>query len=217
MNHTTLHVRSGNPHQILIMSSALSVGLQIFRMWHTDTRYFFFLNWNLFLAFIPWACTFLLMQLPNAKRRKLLLPVSSLWLAFFPNAPYILTDLYHLRNAGTMPVWFDMILILSYGWSGLLFGFLSLRELEKMWCAHFSERKIKWVIVITFFITAFGIYIGRFLRWNSWDIISNPVPLMRDITDRFVHPFQHPRTWGVTISMGLFLNLVWKSLKELNS
>ena len=191
-------------------------GVSLFRFVYTDTKVFLFLNWNLFLAFIPWALTSLVIIKPKFQKSRLtLIVLLGSWLLFFPNAPYILTDLFHLRLKSSMPIWFDLILILSFAWTGLLFGFLSLWDIEKL-LRNFMKRT--YVIIISavlLFIGSFGIYIGRFLRWNSWDILTEPIKLMYDIGDRFINPFEHPRTWGMTIFMGLFLNMIYLSFRLL--
>ena len=189
-------------------------GVSLFRFVYTDTKVFLFLNWNLFLAFIPWALTSLVIIKPKFQKSRLtLIVLLGSWLLFFPNAPYILTDLFHLRLKSSMPIWFDLILILSFAWTGLLFGFLSLWDIEKL-LRNFMKRT--YVIIISavlLFIGSFGIYVGRFLRWNSWDILTEPIKLMYDIGDRFINPFEHPRTWGMTIFMGLFLNIIYLSFR----
>ncbi|MBN2893197.1 MAG: DUF1361 domain-containing protein [Bacteroidales bacterium] len=189
-------------------------GVSLFRFVYTDTKVFLFLNWNLFLAFIPWALTSLVIIKPKFQKSRLtLIVLLGSWLLFFPNAPYILTDLFHLRLKSSMPIWFDLILILSFAWTGLLFGFLSLWDFEKL-LRNFMKRT--YVIIISavlLFIGSFGIYVGRFLRWNSWDILTEPFKLMYDIGDRFINPFEHPRTWGMTIFMGLFLNMIYLSFR----
>ena len=95
--------------------------VSIFRFVYTDTKVFLFLNWNLFLAFVPWAISSLMMISPKLRQSKWMFALLlCTWLLFFPNAPYILTDLFHLRLTSSMPVWFDLILILSFAWTGLL-------------------------------------------------------------------------------------------------
>jgi uncharacterized membrane protein len=185
------------------------------------------MNWNLFLAFIPWALTSLAIIKPALQKSKariaLLLIV---WLLFFPNAPYILTDLFYLRLRFTMPIWYDLLLILSFAWTGLLFGFLSLWDIEKILHnfigrgtpASGSGRRprpffITLLSTVFLFIGSFGIYIGRYLRWNSWDILTDPLELMYDISDRVANPFKHPGTWGMTLFMGLFLNMLYWSFR----
>ena len=190
--------------------SIMCFGFSIFRFIYTDTKVFLFLNWNLFLAFVPWAVTSIVILNPRIQKYKMTIFVLlGIWLLFFPNAPYILTDLFHLRLNSTMPKWFDLILILSFAWTGLLFGYLSLWDIEKILRKSLSQIWISLISVILLFIGSFGIYLGRYLRWNSWDIISEPFNLIYDISDRFINPFDHPRTWGLTIFMGIFLNMIY--------
>lgn len=189
-------------------------GFSIFRFMYTDTKVFLFLNWNLFLAFIPWAFTSLAIIKPKIQRNKFTIVILlGSWLLFFPNAPYILTDLFHLRLRTSMPIWFDLILILSFAWTGLLFGFLSLWDIERIFSNKLKGIWIKVISVGLLFLGSFGIYVGRYLRWNSWDIITEPFGLFYDIGDRLINPFEHPRTWGLTIFFGLFLNMIYWSFR----
>ena len=120
----------------LLFSCSISLLLIVYRMWHTGHLTYIFLVWNLFLAWIPLGMVGLLHRLRPSKT--LLLLALPCWLAFFPNAPYVLTDLYHLKLRGGMPVWFDMLLILSFAWNSLMFGFLSLMQLEQLLQQHFK-------------------------------------------------------------------------------
>ena len=190
--------------------SLLCFSFSIFRFIYTDTKVFLFLNWNLFLAFVPWAVTSITILRPSIQRYKItIIILLAVWLLFFPNAPYILTDLFHLRLKSSMPKWFDLILILSFAWTGLVFGFLSLWDIEGILAKSLSQIWISLISVSLLFIGSFGIYLGRYLRWNSWDIIGEPFNLLYDIADRLINPFDHPRTWGVTIFMGIFLNMIY--------
>jgi uncharacterized membrane protein len=181
----------------------LCFSFSIFRFIYTDTKVFLFLNWNLFLAFVPWAVTSVTILKPKLQTYRITIFILlSIWLLFFPNAPYILTDLFHLRLKSAMPKWFDLILILSFAWTGLVFGFLSLWDIEKILSKSMNRIWMSLISVCLLFIGSFGIYLGRYLRWNSWDIINEPFNLLYDITDRLINPFDHPRTWGVTIVHG---------------
>ena len=213
-----------NETVLLFAFSTLCLVLSVIRVFASATPTFLFLNWNLFLAFIPWALSSLLIIYPKLQEKKLaVIMLLGTWLLFFPNAPYILTDLFHLKHVVSMPMWFDLLLILSFAWVGLLFGFMSLWDIEKILKQYLIESRLKGLLRYRFsvpifssvllFIGSFGIYLGRYLRWNSWDIIAEPFALIYDIGDRFVNPFEHPRTWGVTLLMGLFLNLVYWSLR----
>lgn len=194
--------------------SLFCFSISIFRFLYTDTKVFLFLNWNLFLAFVPWGIASLMVLNKRLKQSKtMLVLLIAIWLLFFPNAPYILTDLFHLRLSSSMPIWFDLILILSFAWTGLIFGFLSLWDMENILLKYLKKCWVTGISVSLLFVGSFGIYIGRFLRWNSWDILTSPFQLIYDIGERFVNPFNHPRTWGMTIFMGLFLNILYFSFK----
>ncbi|HLP14547.1 MAG TPA: DUF1361 domain-containing protein [Flavobacteriales bacterium] len=212
---TALKQKNKYPETVFLGTLTLfCFALSLFRCMYAGTYGYIFLNWNLFLAFIPWALTTYAVVNPTIHQSKL--RVSALvvsWLLFFPNAPYILTDLFHLRGTSSMPMWFDLVLILSFAWTGLLFGLLSLWDLEKIVGAQIKPVYIAIGSSVLLFISSFGVYIGRFLRFNSWDVLREPYSLIHDVSERVIHPFDHPRTWGVTIFMGLFLNMVYWSLR----
>jgi uncharacterized membrane protein len=203
-----------NESILLFVMTLFCFGLSLFRIGITHSPMFVFLNWNLFLAFIPWALSSFMIINPALQQRKVMVfLLIGAWLLFFPNAPYIFTDLFHLHKISLMPMWFDLVLILSFAWTGLLFGFLSLWDMEKMLRPFIRKPQLNVLIGGFLFLSAFGIYLGRYLRWNSWDILSKPGALLSDVGDRFIHPFDHPRTWGVTLFMGLLLNLIYWSFK----
>jgi uncharacterized membrane protein len=194
--------------------SIICFGFSIFRIVYTDTPVFMSLNWNLFLAFVPWFLTTIVIVRPKLQTNKLItLLLLIMWLLFFPNAPYILTDLFHLKEDLTMPLWFDLLLILSFAWSGLLFGFLSLWDIERILKRSFNKT---WVTIIStcfLFLGSFGIYLGRYLRWNSWDVLREPFVMIKDVGDILINPIQNPRAWGMTLFMGLFLNMIYWTFK----
>ena len=105
-----------------------------------------------------------------------------------------------------MPLWFDTLLVFSFSITGLLLFYDVLLKMYRFLSNQLSTIWAIFGIVTIIFMNAFGIYLGRFLRFNSWDIVSNPFSLAREILDRFIHPFAHPQTWGVTLGYGtLFL------------
>jgi uncharacterized membrane protein len=192
---------------VLALSSAFSVCLSFIRVYASGTNWFLFLDWNLFLAWIPLVCSTVSLFLSQKKDSSVWLKGLFLfvWFIFFPNCPYIITDLFHLRIEQTVPLWFDVALIFSFVWNGLVLGFVSLLDIQ-----FILEKKLKkvysWSIVSAVLVLAgFGIYLGRYLRWNSWDIVQHPILLFRDIIDRIVDPLSFPRTYSVTIIFSLFL------------
>lgn len=186
----------------------------MFRYFYTGDHFLLSLNWNLFLAFIPWAITSLAIVRPKLQSNKLIITVLLItWFLFFPNSPYIFTDLVHITQKSMMPLWFDLILILTFAWVGLLFGFLSLWDLESILEKRLNKTWISIISVCLLFLGSFGIYIGRDLRWNSWDVIREPFGLIYDIGAILIKPFHHPRAWGMTLTMFVFLNMVYWSFK----
>jgi uncharacterized membrane protein len=186
---------------------AISIG----RCLISGTGNYLFLNWNLFLAGLPLLFSRMLIYNENITKWKVLF-LLPLWMLFFPNAPYILTDLFHLGNTKSMPKWFDLLMILSFAWAGLFAGFKSLQDIQRMLSKFMSERKSMIIIVILLFSAAFGVYIGRFERWNSWDLLVHPFSVAGDVIEKIIYPFEHPRTWGVTLMLGTLLNVIWFSI-----
>ncbi len=206
--------RIKNEVTFLGVLTCFCTGLFLFRFLYSKTTVYQFLIWNLFLASIPYIFSAILMTRQKYQQNKLtVIFVLFSWLLFFPNAPYILTDLFHLRDIKSMPVWYDLLMLLFYSWTGIMFGFLSLMHVEIILKRFFNERFITFLIIFLFFLAGFGIYIGRYLRWNSWDIFKNPGTILNDIVVRALSPLQHPAMWGMTFIMGVFLFLVYYSLR----
>ncbi len=201
-----------NSTLLLGLMTVFCFSLSLLRYTITDTKVFLFLNWNLFLAFLPWLFSSIILYKAINNRLALSLLIFS-WLLFFPNSPYILTDLFHLRTQRSAPIWFDLVVILSFAWTGLMYGFISLMDLSALLQRHLHTRWVTLITVFFLFLASFGVYLGRYLRWNSWDILSNPFGLFSDILDRFVDPLAHPTTWGVTILFGVLLNMMYWSLR----
>jgi uncharacterized membrane protein len=136
-------------------------------------------------------------------------------LLFFPNALYIITDLIHLQETNGAPVWFDAILLFTSSFIGLLMAFGSLYNAENYLATVFSRRKLSFVMPAIIFISSFGVYLGRFQRWNSWDIMSSPMALAEDIIECFIFPQDHIRSWGITIILSILFYLIYSFSKIL--
>lgn len=189
--------------------------LSVFRYIYTGSRgFFWFPNWNLFLAFLPWLLSTIITVYPKIQKNKLILiGLIFSWLMFFPNSFYILTDLFHLQWKTSIPKWFDLIMILSYAWVGLMFGYLSLWDIEKIIGKRIRRVPVPVFSMSLLFLGSFGVYLGRYLRWNSWDIIKEPFNLFYDIGDRVLNPFQHKGVWGMTLFMFIFLSIIYWSFR----
>jgi uncharacterized membrane protein len=188
---------------LIAISSIYSILLVALRIKISNSFYYTFLVWNLFLAFIPFGTSTLIKHSKWLQKSKYIFwSLLIIWLLFLPNAPYILTDLFHLEIGIAMPKWYDLLLVSSFAANGLLVFFVSINDIHQIVKERLSNFKA-WIVTITvIFLSSFGIYLGRFLRWNSWDIIQKPELLFNDILMPFINPTQYPRTWGVTLGFG---------------
>ena len=194
----------------LLVLSLYCVMLSAFRFLYTGTHGYLSLNWNLSLAFLPWLLTSVAV-LRNVRSRIAIPAIVAVWLLFFPNCLYILTDLIHLRQVVNAPLWLDLILVLSFAWAGLCFGFSSLMDIEFFMRKGFraGAKTVAFLSASMIYLAALGIYIGRFWRWNSWDLLGNPAELMHFMFDRFTDAGNSYRIVGFTILMGTLLNLMY--------
>lgn len=168
----------------------------------------FFLVWNLFLAWMPlfFAQTAVCLAQTRPQRRGWFLSAAIAWLLFFPNAPYILTDLIHLGSKSHSRYWTDLVMILLFALIGLVLGFLSLFLMQRL-VARRHGWPAGWLFVsVVAALSGFGIYAGRFFRWNSWDVVFDPVSLVADSANWFLTLPQSPR--GLVIPM-LFATLLF--------
>lgn len=200
----------------MAVSSALSIILLYFRIQWSGSLMFVFLPWNLFLAWIPFLLAMALSEMNKTDISRIKkLGVFSAWLLFFPNSPYILTDLFHLRLRSEIPLWFDLVLILLFAWNGLLLGYSSLFEIQKILRRRLSANVVNFFISCLMVLCSFGIYLGRYPRYNSWDILTNPISLFSDIFNMIIHPMHNTRMLGVTFFFSVFLMVSFWTLQTL--
>jgi uncharacterized membrane protein len=165
----------------LVLASILSCMLVVVRAYYAGTTAYVFFFWNLFLAWVPLVAALLFYGLAARQSRNwpLLVGAAVLWFLFFPNAPYIVTDLVHLRVTPPVPYWYDIICVMAFAQTGLFLGYLSLylmQEVVRAWLG----RWIGWLFALAMLgLSAFGVYLGRFLRWNSWDALVSPLATLR--------------------------------------
>ena len=191
----------------LLLASLLACSLLAGRVYLSGSWTYLFLVWNLFLAWLPylgslWA-TYLYQRQPR-RWWSLLLP-SLLWLIFFPNAPYLVTDLLHLQSRAPLPIWYDLGLLSAFAWAGLFLGIFSLRAMQ-MLVKTLAGSIASWLFVASVVgLSGLGIYLGRFLDWNSWDLFFHPYSVLTDVAIRLAHPLSHLQTFGVTFLFAAFL------------
>jgi uncharacterized membrane protein len=208
---------SNTIHEWLLMSSAFSCLLLLVRMIATHSIEYIFLPWNLFLAFIPYWITLLMTRNVSIIENKVKLFIAlAAWLLFIPNSFYIITDLFHLTHIESAPKWFDLLLIFSFAWNGIVCGIISLRRVEVILTMLRGKTFSLLLVFIVMWLNAFGVYIGRFLRFNSWDIVTDPFSLVTEIADMVIHPFDNTYTWGMTLCYSVFMTLLYFTIKKLS-
>jgi uncharacterized membrane protein len=190
----------------LVGLSALVFAMVAVRVVYTGTDYYTNLVWNLFLAWIPFG---LAVYAYDGYRKGIgslqLWAAGGLWLLFFPNALYIVTDFTWLRESVGAPIWYDIPLVSSAAWAGLLLGFTSLYLMQRVVGRAFGAVQAWAFALATLALGAFGVYLGRFERWNSWDVFTRPRLIVRDLLPHVAHPQDHPRALAVMVLFTAFL------------
>lgn len=199
---------------LLFISSVYAVSLELLRIYLSGHKNYFYFIWNLFLAWIPYL---LAMYMPLSfhviKSRVILLLLLLVWFLFWPNSPYILTDLLHLKEKQRIPLWFDLGLILSFAWTGLMLGFISLIEIQNL-VRKRTNRTIAWIFAIFTLLTgSLGIYVGRYVRLNSWDVAADPIRVYTDIFQHFGDRMLRLEMIVMTLQYGVFLFLGYLTVK----
>ncbi|MEW6441216.1 MAG: DUF1361 domain-containing protein [bacterium] len=182
----------------ILLSTVLACGFYLFRVFYSYNLYYKNLIWNLFLAWLPYGCSILaayLYRLHPARSWILLFP-GALWLIFFPNAPYMVTDFYHLQHRPPVPLWYDIGLIAAFAWTGCFLAVASLRTMQSL-VQEFFGRIAGWLfVVMTLAGSGVGVYLGRFRRFNSWDLLLHPRMVLGDLAISLTDPSQSLRFIG---------------------
>jgi uncharacterized membrane protein len=200
----------------LLAANAGSALLFLLHMTSTTGEQSWFLFYNLLLAWLPLVAAIVLVERLKKVRWSSGqgIGLTFLWFMLLPNSFYIASDLVHLENSNEIGKLYDAVMILSFAFNGFLLGYLSLFLVHRQLLARFQARTAHTLIAIAIFLCSFAIYLGRNLRWNSWDVLINPAGLLFDISERMVHPLQHPATYKTTlvffILIGTMYWVVWE-------
>ncbi len=196
--HRVLRLRSFYP---LLLATALAGALLLGRMRLSGTSTYIFLFWNIFLAWVPYLVSLAMVVLHQQAplRRWTLALLGAIWFCFLPNAPYLITDLMHLRHNAEAPLIYDVGMLVSVAWTGTFLAVASLRMVQTLVRQAYGAV-VSWLFVLTVIgFSGFGIYLGRVLRWNSWDVLMNPRAVLADVLPRAANPLAHPELPGITI------------------
>jgi len=191
---------------VLLTLSAVVVAMVVVRVAYSGTGNYINLVWNLFLAWIPFTLALVVYDRstrPNG--RVTLLFLSGLWLLFFPNAPYIVTDFRYLSIIGGFPTWYDALLVGITAGVGLVLGFISLYLMQVV-AARLWGGPVAWLAVAAVLaVSSFGVYLGRVHRWNSWDLFTEPGPLLGQIFGGLADPLDYTRAIAAMVLFTGFL------------
>jgi uncharacterized membrane protein len=210
--------RSAHRYFMLALGAATTVSLGLFACGalQNHSLEFGYLVWNLFLAWLPLVFA---LRLIRVLQRKLwssweCLALSVLWLVFLPNSFYMISDFIHLQDVMRVDLLYDAVMFTSFIYSGVIIGFCSLYLIHMQLYRRVSQRSAGILIAATLLVCSFAIYVGRDLRWNSWDILTNPGGLLFDLSDRLIHPAAYPQMFTTVFSFFVLLlsmyNLVWR-------
>lgn len=192
-------------------SSLASVGLYIIGAFSNANSAFGYLPWNLTLA---WIALLVALWLERTLRRSLwsswyALAVTALWLAILPNTFYMISDFVHIQEAGRVDLLYDVVMFSSFILNGVILGFLSVAIVHNQLLKRLTARTAFAMVGFVLLLCSFAVYIGRELRWNTWDILTNPSSLLFDVSDRLINPHEHPHALTTTASFFVLLLSVY--------
>jgi uncharacterized membrane protein len=185
----------------LLAASLLSMGILAVRIHHTGSHHYTFLLWNLFLAWLPLIAASAAFVLARRGSTALAGVFVVVWLLFFPNAPYVLTDFVHLGGGGPSPLWYDALMLASFAWTALMLGFLSLYLIQAIVAARASAAWGWVVVVVALALASFGIYLGRFAGFNSWDAVIRPRHVLSEIGEETNSPIHDPKMVAALLAL----------------
>ncbi len=202
--------------QPLLLFLVFILVMIVLRIWKSNDVTMGFLVWNIFLAAVPYWFS---QALQKQKSKPMYMQTGLFlgWLLFFPNSMYIITDLFHLHERPPIPLWFDLLILLGAAITGLILGYRSLMQVKQWLGIHFSAKAIQFIEPVLFLLCGFGIYVGRYLRWNSWDVFTNPLGITGKMYHLVTDPLVHREAWFITIGFGIFLYLLHSILNNFTS
>ena len=193
----------------ILMLTLLAGIMSLLRFFISGYSSYLWLNWNLVLALVPLPLAVFAIR---TKKHWLAFVWIVLWLGFLPNAPYLVTDFIHLADVGPKSLlWYDALMIFVYSFVGVGSWIMSLHILR----THFKWKV--WVVWLIAFLTGFGIYLGRYIRFNTWNLITHPGDVLGKIGDVIIHPFNHEPAIMMTLTFSIVLSIIYLSITPLIS
>lgn len=216
MKHMVNKVRQQGLINALLVSNLVSIVLFGFRVFVTNNTVYWFLFWNLLLAWVPVLVVWILLRTLKRRSWKEPLPLvlTFVWLGFLPNSFYLMSDLIHLRTTGDIGLLFDIVLFLSCIWNGAVAGMLSIFWVHIAILKRTTPTIAASLIGIVMVLASFAVYLGRSLRWNTWDVLVNPAGILFDVSERVINPLDHPQVIVTTLTftalLGSMYLVIWQ-------
>ncbi len=174
-----------------------------------------FLVWNLFLGFVPFFLAFLLKIFEEKVNNLVTILACGLWLLFYPNSPYMITDLIHVPSTSTTVI-YETLFIFSFSMLSLFFGFYSLKLIQVVLYKKTSRKITNAVIIASLLLSSFGIYLGRILRLNSWDVFTEPFKTFTIIFEHLFPIYKNPVTYIIIILFTIIQYLLLELMQDLD-
>lgn len=192
---------------MLLLATGASCLLLLADSLHNHSFYFAYLIWNLFLAWLPLVFAYWLVKILRDKLWSSweALGVTVLWLIFLPNSFYMVSDFIHLAEVSEHDLLYDAVMLTSFITVAVVMGVSSLYLVHRQVMKRLSSRGSSVWLGLVILLCSFAIYLGRDLRWNSWDVLTNPGGLLFDISDRLMHPASYP---DMFLTIGIFALLM---------
>ncbi|MFA6355193.1 MAG: DUF1361 domain-containing protein [Candidatus Paceibacterota bacterium] len=205
------------PNSILYLFG-LALFLNILRIILFGNTSFIYILWNVFLAAIPFFISYILLLYTNKDNiiKPFFIIGFILWLLFLPNSPYVITDFIHLGRFHAVPIMYDMFLLFASAWVALLMGLYSISHMEKILLLKFSKKVTNILIITIILFTSFGVYVGRYLRFNSWDFFISNNSLITSIWKIFTESNGYANVYGYTALFFIFIYTSYLAFKSSN-
>lgn len=207
-----LAARQFSVSETLVSASGVSILLYLVGVLVNSGSDYYYLVWNLFLAWLPLVFIYFLLKI---LRRNLwsswpALCLTFLWLIFLPNSFYMLSDFVHLTENPAGNLMFDIVLIGSFAFNGLVVGYLSLVKVHQCLVARGHSANFSLGLVgLTLLASSYAIYLGRVIRLNSWDFFTNFAGVLYSVSDQAIHPSNYPSVVGITLSFFVLLAMMY--------
>lgn len=156
---------------------------------------------------------------PNWLFRAVVVLVAVVWLVALPNSSYLITELNmsHRREGEDVPLWYDIVLVITLAMSGVFNTVVSVFMVKLLYASfvHFESTveafgrvDVQFLPAVVIVLCAFGMYLGRYIRFNSWDLL-HPVSFLRKLRDHVAQPHAVRNAIGFTLTHAVFIGLVY--------